>query len=62
MQYSPFKEGKGTLAERAKKLGLNDAAQMILDGQNVGEYHLQRLVNPQMEGLLLFLMLLGFLL
>ncbi|ESP04111.1 hypothetical protein LOTGIDRAFT_136816 [Lottia gigantea] len=43
--YAPFKPGhKGTLAERAKKLGLEPTALMILDGK---QFNLQKLVNKQ---------------
>ncbi|XP_066912868.1 S1 RNA-binding domain-containing protein 1-like [Clytia hemisphaerica] len=47
--YQPYKKGgKGTYAERAKKLGLNDAAQHLLKGQQV---NIEQLVNQKAKGL-----------
>jgi transcriptional accessory protein Tex/SPT6 len=49
-QYSPYKVGsKRTLAERARQLGLSDAANMILDGSQF--LNIEILVNPSKKGL-----------
>ncbi|GFG40507.1 hypothetical protein Cfor_06519 [Coptotermes formosanus] len=48
--YSPYKVGsKRTLAERARQLGLSDAANMILDGSQF--LNIEILVNPSKKGL-----------
>ena len=47
-QYQPFKKGgQGTLAERAKKLGLGDAAQRILGGERC---FLKQLIDSKTDG------------
>ena len=47
-QYQPFKEGgKGNLADRAKNLGLADAAASIMNGEHCS---LGRIVNPNVDG------------
>ncbi|XP_069678482.1 S1 RNA-binding domain-containing protein 1 [Periplaneta americana] len=48
--YSPFKPGsKNTLAERARQLGLEDAANAILTGSRI--VYIEQLVNPEKKGL-----------
>ena len=48
-QYAPFKEGnKGSLAERAKAVGLELTAKAILDGMHVD---LSTLLNPCKKGI-----------